>query len=249
MGGASRNDRRRRQEAATRRLAAAGIEVPQKRTNPALIVVIAVLVVAALVGGVLFYLRRSETTPVPPTYAATVSGAVVTAGTGKPTIDVFEDFLCPNCEAFEKTYGNQIVTALNEGKLTVRFHSIAILDARTNPPGYSTRAANAALCAVPAGVYPTYHAKLFAEQPGEGSAGHTDDQLVAFGTQLGAKGDYAACVKSARNAAAVTAETTKAIADPAAQTNGAFGTPTVLAGGVKVDLNNTDWLKGVLAAS
>ena len=70
-----------------------------------------------------------------PTYAATASGAVVTAGTGKPTIDVYEDFLCPNCEIFEKTYGNEIVDALNEGKLTVRFHSIAILDSRSQPGG------------------------------------------------------------------------------------------------------------------
>ena len=59
---------------------------------------------------------------------------------------------CPNCEIFEKSYGNEIVSALNEGKLTVRYHSIAILDSRTTPPGYSTRASNAALCAVPAGL-------------------------------------------------------------------------------------------------
>src|SRR3954471_2969444 len=95
------------------------------------------------------------------TYTATAAGAVVTAGTGKAVIDVYEDFLCPNCEIFEKTYGNEMVTALNEGRLTVRYHSIAILDSRTTPPGYSTRASNAALCSVPAGIYPAYHQKLF----------------------------------------------------------------------------------------
>ena len=166
MGGASRGERKRRQEAAAQRLAAAGIQVPEKRSNPALMIVIAVVVVAVLVGGVVLYMRSSSSgAAVAPTYTATASGAVVTAGTGKAVIDVYEDFLCPNCEIFEKAYGNEIVSALNEGKLTVRYHSIAILDSRSTPPGYSTRAANAALCAVPAGIYPTYHQKLFASQP------------------------------------------------------------------------------------
>jgi protein-disulfide isomerase len=248
MGGAARNERKRRQEAATQRLAAAGIQVPQRRNNTSLIIVVAVVVVAVLAGGVVLYLRNVATAAtVTPAYGATASGAIVTAGNGKPTIDVYEDFLCPNCEIFEKAYGNEIVTALNDGKLTVRFHSIAILDSRSNPAGYSTRAANAALCAVPAGIYPAYHQKLFASQPAEGSAGLTDDQLVEFGTQLNAKGDFSGCVKGAKNAAAVTAETQKAVADPAAQTNGVFGTPTVVANGIQVNLNNTNWLKDILA--
>ncbi|HEY0813012.1 MAG TPA: thioredoxin domain-containing protein [Pseudonocardia sp.] len=249
MGGASRNERKRRQEAAAQRLASAGIQVPQRANNTSLIIVVAVVVAAVLAGGVVLYLRNAGTVAtVTPAYAATSSGAVVTAGSGKPTIDVYEDFLCPNCEIFEKAYGNEIVSALNDGKLTVRFHSIAILDKRSSPAGYSTRAANAALCAVPAGTYPAYHQKLFASQPSEGSAGLTDDQLVEFGSQLGAKGDFAGCVKGAKNAAAVTAETQKAVANPAAQTNGVFGTPTVIANGTQVNLNNTNWLKDILAA-
>lgn len=246
MGGASRGERKRRQDAAAQRLAAAGIQVPQKRSNTPLLIVIAVVVVAVLVGGVVLYMRSSASgATVTPTYTATASGAVVTAGTGKPSIDVYEDFLCPNCEIFEKSYGNEIVSALNQGKLTVRFHSIAILDSRSNPAGYSTRAANAALCAIPAGIYPAYHQKLFASQPSEGSAGLTNDQLVQFGTDLGAKGDFAACVTGAKNASAVTAETKKAVADPALQTGGVFGTPTVVANGAIVDLNNSNWLKAI----
>jgi protein-disulfide isomerase len=246
MGGASRSERKRRQDAAARRLAAAGIQVPQKRFNPSLLIVIAVVVVAVLVGGIVLYVRSSSSgAAVTPTYTATASGAVVTAGTGKPTIDVYEDFLCPNCEIFEKAYGNEIVSALNEGKMTVRFHTIAILDSRTNPAGYSTRAANAALCAVPAGIYPAYRQKLFANQPAEGSAGLTDNQLVQLGTQLGAKGDFAACVTGARNASAVTAATQKAVTNPALQTDGLFGTPTVVANGAMVDLSNTGWLRAI----
>jgi protein-disulfide isomerase len=247
MGGASRSEKKRRQAEASRRLAAAGIRVPPKRNRTPLIVVAVVLVVAVIVGATVL-LNQASSTNVTPTYTATATGAVVTAGTGPITIDTYEDFLCPQCERFEQRYGNDITNALNSGQITVRFHTIAILDQSTNPPGYSTRAANAALCAAPAGIYPTFREKLFAEQPAEGSAGLTNDQLIAFGTQLGATGDFAGCVNGAANAPAVTAETNAAAADPALQTDGQFGTPTVAIKGAKVDLNNTNWLKDAIAS-
>jgi protein-disulfide isomerase len=248
MGGASRNDKRRRQEEANQRLAAAGIHVPQKRTvnRTPVIIVGAVLVVAVVVG--LTVLLNRSTSDVVPSYTATASGAVVTAGTGPVAIDVYEDYLCPACERFEERYGPEITTALNDGQITVRYHSIAILDSLSNPPGYSTRAANAALCSVPAGIFPNYHKKLFDEQPAEGSAGLSDDQLIAFGTELGAQGDFAGCVRGATNVAAVTAETDAASANPALQTEGVFGTPTVAVNGAKIDLNDTNWLQDAIAA-
>ena len=136
MGGASRGERKRRQEAAAQRLSAAGIQVPEKRSNPTLMIVIAVVVVAVLVGGVVLYMRKSSTgAAVAPTYTATASAPSSRRALARPTIDVYEDFLCPNCEIFEKAYGNEIVSALNEGKLTVRYHSIAILDSPDHPAG------------------------------------------------------------------------------------------------------------------
>jgi protein-disulfide isomerase len=248
MGGASRNEKKRRQEAANQRLAAAGIRVPPKKTaNTPLMVVIAVVVVAVIVGAAVLYLRNTGGTATP-TYTATASGVVVTAGTGKVVVDAYEDYLCPNCEQFEKTYGNELTTALNAGQISVRYHNIAILDANTTPPGYSTRAANAAVCSAAAGIFPAYHAKLYAEQPAEKSAGLTDDQLIAFGTELKAQGDFAGCVKAATNAKAIAAETQKASSDAALQTNGQFGTPTVAINGKKVDLNDSSWLKNAIAA-
>lgn len=246
MGGAARNDKRRRQDEASRRLRAAGIKVPQRKSrNTPLIVVGVVVLVALIVGGGLLYVRSQTATTATGTYPTSVSGAVVTAGTGKPVIDVYEDFLCPNCERFEARDGTAITTALNQGKLTVRYHAIAILDANTQPPGYSTRAANAALCAASAGFFPAYHAALFAQQPAEGSAGLTDQQLIAL-APAGAPADFATCVTSGRNAPAVTAETTKAASDPNLQTDGQFGTPTVAENGTKIDLNNSNWLQAVI---
>lgn len=245
MGGASRADKRRKQESADRRLAAAGIRVPQKRNRTPMIVVAAVIVVAVVVGGALL-IARALGNEVEPTYTAKADGAVVTAGTGPVAIDVYEDYICPSCERFEERYGNEITTALNDGRLTVRFHTIAILDAQSDPAGYSTRAANAALCAVPAGIFPRYHKKLFDEQPAEGSAGLTDEQLVQFGTELGAQGDFAACVQGSTHADAIAKETDKATKDPDLQTDGKFGTPTVAVDDKKIDLNDTGWLQKAL---
>ncbi|WP_214402517.1 DsbA family protein [Pseudonocardia lacus] len=251
MGGAARNEKRRKQDEAARKLAAAGIRV-ERKTGPnrtAIILVAVVVVFALLVGGFIFWQRSSGSSgDVAATYPVAVSGAVVTAGTGPVVVDTYEDFLCPQCERFESRYAGEMKTALNEGKITVRYHAIAILDRLTEPQGYSTRAANAALCAASANIYPGYHEKLFAEQPAEGGSGLTDEQLIAFGTELGAGADFAACVTGGTNSAAVTAETDKAVADPALQTDGNFGTPTVTVNGQKIDLNDTSWLQTAIGA-
>ncbi len=246
MGGASRNEKRRKQEEAERRLAAAGISVPQKRNRTPTIVVGVVIALAVVVGAALL-IARGLGGDVEPTYTVEADGAVVTAGTGPVAIDVYEDYLCPACERFEERYGDEITNALNEGKITVRFHTIAILDTLSEPEGYSTRAGGAALCAVPAGIYPRYHKKLFDEQPAEGSAGLSNDELVTFGTELGAQGDFAACVQGGTHLDAVAAETTKATSDTALETNGRFGTPTVAIDGRKIDLNDTTWLQKAIS--
>ena len=243
MGGASRNEKRRRQDEADRRLAAAGINVPQKRSRTPMIVV-AAIAVAVIVGLTVWIARGSG--EVEPTYTATASGAVVTAGNGPVAVDIYGDYLCPNCERFEERYGDEITTALNEGRVTVRYHAVSILDTLTEPPGYSTRSANAAICAAEAGIFPRYHRALFDAQPAEGSAGLSDDELIALGTPLGPQGDFEACVRDGRHADAVAAETTKAAGDPALQTQGRFGTPTVAIDGQKVDLNNTGWLQDAI---
>jgi protein-disulfide isomerase len=246
MGGASRNEKRRKQEEADRRLAAAGIQPPERRANRTPLFVVGGVLAVAVVVGLVVLLTRGTGAAVEPTYTATADGAVVTAGSGAVVVDVYEDYLCPQCERFESRYGDELTTALNEGRIAVRYHSIAILDRLTEPAGYSTRAANAALCSVPAGIFPQYHHRLFDEQPAEGGAGLTDEQLIGFGTELGAPADFADCVRDGTHADAVAAETEASTDDPALQTEGRFGTPTVAIGGRKVDLNDTSWLQNAI---
>lgn len=250
MGGASRNEKKRKQEAANERLRAAGITPPPavkdgKRTT---FIAVAVLAVVGLVVGVVVLLNRDSAAPVVPTHSVTADGGVVVAGDGPIVVDIYEDYICPICERFEERYGTELTTAMNAGQITVRYHGVAILDSFSEPAGYSSRAANAALCSVSAGIFPAYHQRLFTDQPAEGSAGLTDEELTAFGTELGA--DLGACISGGANAAAVTAATEAAIAEPALRNeNGSFGTPTVLLDGARVDVSDTGWLQKALNPS
>jgi len=255
MGGASRNERRRRQGEAVRRDAPKAARPaeparPDRRVRVALIVstVIVVLFVAVFIA-----LNRpwASAERAAATYPVAVDGVVVVAGQASApvTIDVYEDYLCPFCERLETRSGDDLTTALNEGRVKVNYHALTILDARTSPPGYSTLAANAALCAVPAGIWPAYHQRLFADQPAEGSAGLTAAELTATGTELGAGPGFGECVAANANAAAINAATEAAAANPALQTDGQFGTPTVAVGGHKIDVSGSDWVQDVLPAS
>ena len=250
MGGADRSDRRRRQTAAEARLRAAGMAQQKGPGGTTLVIaIVAVVVIAAIVVGVVVTLNNRSTSEVAATYPVSRDGAVVVAGQASApvTVDVYEDYLCPYCERLENQYGDEITTALNAGQIKVNYHAVTILDTRSRPAGYSTRAADAALCAVDAGIWPAYHAALYADQPAEGSAGPSDEELTATGTDLGAPASFGQCVAGTGNDAAITSATQADETNPALQTDGQFGTPTVTVNGQKVDVNDTQWLQRAIA--
>src|SRR3954447_14291411 len=218
MGGASRNERKRRQEAAAASRKPSVDRVPGagRKDNRVKVGIIVAVVIVAVFATVYIVLNRpwGSSQPVAASYPVAVDGVVVTAGQASApvTVDVYEDFLCPFCERFETRNADALTAALNEGKVKVNYHALNILDARTTPPGYSTLAANAALCAVPANIWPAFHARLFAEQPAEGSTGLTAAQLSTIGTDLGARSAFTQCVEGNGNAAAITAATEAASA-------------------------------------
>jgi len=173
----------------------------------------------------------------------------VVAGKEAPTkVDVYEDLLCPICGRFESQFGDEMAKGINDGKIQVVYHPVAILNRATNPTGYSLRAANAVMCSAEAGVFPAFHKKLFAEQPEEGSAGLTDQELIT--KAAGAPPTFAKCVTSGKFNGAVAAETLRASKDASlrAKTAKGFGTPTVTVNGTRADLSNGDWLSGATKA-
>lgn len=244
---------RERREASQARLAAAGITPTKKKPGGGKqgLVIAGVVLVVALVAGLIIAWQTSDSSsdsgaaPVAATYQATRNGAVVTAGspTAPATVDVYEDFLCPACQQFEKYYADELTTALNEGKVKVNYHLIAILEQRSTPPGYSSLAGGAGLCAADAGVFPAFHARLYTEQPSEGGPGKTAQELTALAQQLGAQGDVAGCVNNPANGQAILDATNAAAADQAVAPGGRLSTPTVLLNGAQVDINDENWLK------
>lgn len=111
-----------------------------------------------------------------------------TTGGGKVLIQAYEDFGCPACQAFEQTYGSQLKELVTSGAAIVQYHPVAILDTHFTDGDYSTRAANAAAAVAnwSPDSYPAFHSLLYetSVQPTEGTAGLTDDRLIALVKQV-----------------------------------------------------------------
>src|SRR5207302_5865292 len=86
---------------------------------------------------------------------ASKDGTGIVVSTGTATVDFYQDFLCPICKQFESQASSTLDSMVAQKKIALVYHPIAILDDRTNPSGYSTRAAAAAACAADGNKYNT----------------------------------------------------------------------------------------------
>lgn len=211
------------------------------RTPTIVAVAVVVLVAAVVFGGVLLSGDDSSgdgasaaipETPAPAQYSTTVAdGAVVAGGPAPHTLDVYEDALCPACQSFEQRGGEPIAQAVAAGRLQVRYHLVNLLEQRSDPPGYSSAAGNAMMCAAENGAFPAVHTSLFAAQPPEGGRGYDTGQLVDLGQRAGAGPGYADCVTTGRHVGEIALNFHNASNDPALQRQGSFGTPTLVLDG------------------
>jgi protein-disulfide isomerase len=147
-----------------------------------------VVLVVVAIGVVVIATRK----PAVDTKAAVPPGVTDTKGypfgtVATPVLDVYEDFQCPSCDAFEKANGAKIEALATDGKAKVVYHMVAILD-RVNSGGEtansSTRAAAAGGCAQAQGKFLPFHNTVYANQPQEG-VGYTNAKLKDFGKQAG----------------------------------------------------------------
>jgi protein-disulfide isomerase len=169
----------------------------------------------------------SEQGATPPT--ATADGAfVVGEGAAPVTVQVFSDFLCPACKAFEQQSGPVLDALVDDDTVRLEYHPISILD-RASSTQYSTRSASASACAAEAGALRPYSEALFAQQPGEGGAGLPDSRLVEIGRDVGIDdAGFAECVEDGRYRGWVTRST------ESASRSGITSTPTVLVDGERL---------------
>jgi len=232
MSGESKRQAARERIAAKRAAEAAAAAAAARRRRVVLggVVAAVVLVVVLIVVVVVQTGRTSTSADAAAPGNTTGNGYVVAVGSADApvTLDVYEDFQCPNCKSLEDRAGSTVDGLVADGTVQVRYHGMAFLDTDENDD-YSTRALNAAaVVADEAGTeaYEEFHDLLFANQPDEGGSGLTDDQLVDYATQAGATGaDVAVDIENL-----VYGEWVEQAEDQASK-DGVTGTPTVFVDG------------------
>lgn len=174
----------------------------------------------------------STTTPTP------------TVGKKVPNIQIYLDYQCPVCQAFEVPNASQIESWVKTGAATVEIHPISFLDGRGSPNEYSSRAANAAICVAeysPNNFF-KFSSLLFANQPAEGTAGPENRDLISRTKEVGVTNadKIATCINDKIFANWISDTTDKVLSEPIKGTNYKVeGTPYIL-----VDGKPYTWTKG-----
>lgn len=193
--------------------------------------VVCVLGLAA-VGGVLAANSGKEDKSATAGPAVAPSGAIgkdalaipVGKDSARASLTVWEDFRCPACQAFEKTYRSTIHDLVDAGQLKVEYHLVTLIDGNTRGSG-SRHAANAAACAQDAGKFPAYHDVLYDNQPQETDDAFADDaKLIDLAKKVDGLDTpaFRSCVKDG------THNTWVDKSNAAFQAGNFSGTPTVL---------------------
>lgn len=196
----------------------------------------AVVVVIAVIAAIVVIGNNNATSAGDPPKSSIVNGdtGAITFGTGEHKLDTYVDFMCPACGKFEDSYGPDVRKKVDEGKLTLNVHPIAILDRASGGTQFSTRAASAMYCVAendPSAAM-DYLQMLYLNQPKEGSSGLTNDDLVRFAQQSNAKNSDS-CIAGAKYSKYVTALTKKT---PIADGQKSISTPTIVLDGSFITL-------------
>jgi protein-disulfide isomerase len=214
----------------------------RKRTMLLTIIAIFAVVIAGLVGFGIWQTQKPKDVKVPAT--AIDSGHGIPVSTGPVTVDLYVDLLCPICKNFEDTAGPTLDQMVKDNKIKLVYHPIAILDHNTNPSGYSTRAGAATGCAADGGKFFDFVKAMYAQQPAEGSAGLTDDQIVQIGAGVGLIDPaFAQCVRDGKYHSWMADNTN------AAASKNINGTPTVFVNGKQIQATTDALTAAVNSAS
>ena len=149
-----------------------------------------------------------------------------------PEIEMYVDYQCPICQAFDVPNASQIRAWTDIGAATIEIRPISFLD-RASLNAYSSRAANAAFCVAnfePDSFY-DLHELLMANQPAEGTLGHEDDQLFAYAEEAGAGTDEVKGCIQAKSFADYIEQYTQAVLSTPQNGVSVSGTPTILVNG------------------
>lgn len=110
------------------------------------------------------------------------------------TLDLYYDYMCPACGAFEATNSDDLTRLIEDGTLRVNLRVMSFLDQMSQGTRYSTRAANAYATVVdgaPDQVW-DFHTALYENQPAEGTEGLSDEEIADIATDAGVPAEVAA---------------------------------------------------------
>ncbi len=152
-----------------------------------------------------------------------------------PNIQIWVDYQCPVCQAFDVPNNQQIRSWVDTGVATVEYHPISFLD-RSSVDNYSSRAANFAACTAnysPESFFDV-NTILMERQPGEGSGNLTNDDLLGIAEESGVNVDeeFTACVESKAFADWIQETTNEVLTTPRPDSGIQIsGTPSVIVDG------------------
>lgn len=155
------------------------------------------------------------------------SNVITKDGTSDPKVvlGLYEDFLCPACGNFERTFGPTISKLIDSGAVAADYYMVGILDRAGD--GYSSRAGGAAYCVADASneAFRRFHAALYTNelQPQENSGIYPDNsRLIELARQAGVTGEVPDCISKGRYVEMVQgmAAATQVNATPTVRING-----------------------------
>jgi protein-disulfide isomerase len=207
-----------------------------RRRRSVIVGTIVIVLIAAIVGiGIAVQSNRNAAVTSKPggaPHGSTAQFGIYRGDSSAPaTVTIYEDFQCPFCKAFEQQLGPMLQKDISKGEIRVEYRPIAFLD-HASTTNYSSRALETAACALNDGgpaVFAKLHDLLFQNQPAEGSAGLSNDQLADLAQQAGAnKAAVSACQAKG------TYDSWAAKATDQSSKDGVTATPTYLVNGKPV---------------
>lgn len=192
--------------------------------------------VTSITGAVSAPLELTQATPTPtatPTPAAEETDA---AAVPAVEIDVYVDYLSPGAREWQIANAQQIASWVNDGAVTLAYHPVSMLTAKSNGTKYSLRAAGAAACVAtysPATFF-TFNGELLTRQPAVDSDGFSDEELADLAQAAGVEDPkkVRACIQDGAYISWVKNATERAVSGiPGTDDLGLTGTPMILVNG------------------
>ncbi len=118
--------------------------------------------------GVLFSVLSNKTNShvaIPSSVSAADGYGIVFNKDAKVRVDVWEDFQCPSCRAFEAVSGDYLNGLVRSGKIKAVFHPMSFI----GPESILTAAA--AACTADSGKFLDMHSMLYSNQPASENSG------------------------------------------------------------------------------